>query len=346
MIRCFPVFRVLLVVLFSAGLSPAGSPTLHAQTGAAFYYEQGRSSMTGEDWYSAAESFLECVRLNPAHAEGTAALAECYYELGEFDQALSWIRKARTLARGNLDLANLEAFILAALGRLEEASALITEVLAREPYNKEALFAQAELDIARGRSGDAVTRYREAARRYPDDRRLLISLALVLGSLGDTAGALSSIERALEAHPGDYRIYYYAAYLNAKAERFPAAIRYVEQALFYKNGYGPARSLLASLRYRSGQYEEAARLADEAIALNRDDTSAWYLKGMAYIRLRRNSEAIPVLSMASVIDPEDEFIRSALEEALIASTGLEDPGRIRWAAWHFARARDFRSRNL
>jgi tetratricopeptide (TPR) repeat protein len=319
---------------------------LHAQAGAAFYYEQGRSYMTGEDWYSATESFLECLRLNPAHAEGTAALAEGYYELGEFDQALSWIRKARTLARGNLNLANLEAFILVALGRLDGASAIIAEVLAREPYNKEALFAQAELDIARGRAGDAVVRYRDAVRRYPDDRRLLVSLALVLGSLGDTAGALSYIERALAAHPGDYRIYYYAAYLNAKAERFPTAIRYVEQSLFYKNGYGPARSLLASLRYRSGQYEEAARLADEAIALNRNDTSAWYLKGMSYIRLRRNSEAIVVLSAASTIDPDDEFIRSALEEALIGSTGLENPGRIRWAAWHFARARDFRSRNL
>jgi tetratricopeptide (TPR) repeat protein len=319
---------------------------LHAQSGAAFYYEQGRSSMIGEDWYSAAESFLECLRLNPAHAEGTAALAECYYELGEFDQALSWVRKARTLARGNLELANLEAFILIALGRLDGASALIAEVLVREPYNKEALFVQAELDIARGRSGDAVARYRDAVRRYPDDRRVLASLALVLGSLGDIPGALSYIERALEAHPGDYRMYYYAAYLNAKAERFSTAIRYVEQALFYKNGYGPARSLLASLRYRSGQYEEAARLADEAIALNRNDTSAWYLKGMAYTRLRRNSEAVSVLSTASAIDPDDEFIRSALEEVLISSTSLEDPGRIRWAAWHFTRARDFRSRNL
>ncbi|MDR2630685.1 MAG: tetratricopeptide repeat protein [Spirochaetaceae bacterium] len=346
MTRYAPILRFFPGLLLVTILFSGGGFVLHAQSGAAFYYEQGRSYMTGEDWYSAAESFLECLRLNPAHAEGTAALAECYYELGEFDEALSWVRKARTLARLNLDLANLEAVILVALGRLDGASALIAEVLAREPYNKEALFAQAELDIARGRAGDAVTRYREVVRRYPDDRRVLVSLALVLGSLGDTPGALSYIERALETHPGDYRIYYYAAYLNAKAERFPQAIRYVEQSLFYKNGYGPARSLLASLRYRSGQYEEAARLADEAIALNRNDTSAWYLKGMSYIRLRRNSEAISILATASAIDPGDEFIRTALEETLINSTGLEDPGRIRWAAWHFARARDFRSRNL
>ncbi|MDR1574881.1 MAG: tetratricopeptide repeat protein [Treponema sp.] len=312
---------------------------------AAVYYERGREYMSLEDWYSASESFIECIRLNPAHAEGTAALAECYYELGEFDQALLWARKARSLARSNMAAANLEAFILIALGRLDAAAAVISDVLAREPYNREALFTSGELDIARGRPSEALLRYREAVRRYPDDRRLLISLALVSGSLGDTDTAISFIDRALARHPDDYRVFYYAAYLNAQGARLPQAIRYAEQALYFKPGYGPARSLLASLRYRSGQYEEAARLADESIAADRDDVSAWYLKGLSLIRLGRSADALGVLSAISAAS-DDEFVRAALEETLIASTALEDPRRSRWAAWHFDRARDYRSRNL
>jgi tetratricopeptide (TPR) repeat protein len=329
------------LLLFAA---PGG---LEAQSGTpAFYYNQGRSYMAGEDWYSAAESLLECIRLNPAHAEGNAALAECYYELGEFDQALSWVRKARALARGNMDLANLEASVLIALGRLEGAAAIIAEVLAREPYNKEALFAAAELDIARGRAGEAVARYREVARRYPDDRRVLVSLALVLGSLGDTDSARAYIERALVRHPEDYRVYYYAAYLDSQGGRLASAVRYAERALFFRPGYAPARSLLASLRYRSGQYDEAARLADEAIVRDRGDSGAWYLKGMSYMRLGRRADAVAVFSAAAAAAPEDEFIRAALEELLLSGTSLEEPGRARWASWHFNRARDFRSRNL
>jgi tetratricopeptide (TPR) repeat protein len=341
----------LLAALLLVGLSPlaaqsAGPPGLGGPADAAAFYDRGRLFMAREDWYAAAESLLECLRLNPAHTEGTAALAECYYELGEFDQALLWVRKARTLARVSMPLANLEAFTLIALGRLDGAAALIADVLAREPYNREALFAAAELDIARGRTGDALTRYREAARRYPDDRRVLVSLALSLGSLGDAEGARSYIERALAQHPEDYRVYYYAAYLDAQAGRLASAIRHTERALFFRPGYAPARSLLASLRYRSGQYEEAARLADEAIALNREDIGAWYLKGLAYVRMGRASDAMAVLSVAATIDPGDEFVRSVLEELLIAGTSLEDPGRARWASWHFARGRDFRTRNL
>ncbi|MDR0386867.1 MAG: tetratricopeptide repeat protein, partial [Treponema sp.] len=81
---------------------------------AAFYYERGREYMAAEDWYSAAEALLECIKLSPAHAEAVTSLAECYYELGEYDEALIRIRKARTLARGNMALANLEAVTLIA----------------------------------------------------------------------------------------------------------------------------------------------------------------------------------------------------------------------------------------
>ncbi|MDR0495100.1 MAG: tetratricopeptide repeat protein [Treponema sp.] len=313
---------------------------------AAALYEKARNFMALEDWYSASEALHDCLRLNAAHAEGTAALAECYYELGEFDEALNWTRKARVLARANAAVANLEAVTLIALGRLDDAAAIIAEVLEREPYNREAMYAAGELDIARGRSAEALLRYRDAARRYPDDRRLLISLALVSGSLGDNTTALSFIDRALSQHPDDYRVFYYAAYVNARADRLSQAVSYSEKALNLKPSYGPARSLLANLRYRGGQYEEAARLADASIAANRNDLGAWYLKGLSYIRLGRSAEAITVLGGAVSVDPNDEFIRAALEDTIIAVTALEDQRRGRWAAWHFDRARDFRSRSL
>ncbi|GHV66340.1 hypothetical protein AGMMS49928_00800 [Spirochaetia bacterium] len=320
---------------------------LSAQTPqAALYYEQGREALQGEDWYTAVEAFIECLRLNPAHAEGNASLAECYYNLEEFDQALNWVRKARAMARSSMDLANLEAFTLIALGRLEEAQAVIADILRTEPYNREALFAQAELDIARGRSGDAVIRYREAVRRFPDDRRLLVSLALVAGSLGENAEAKTYIERALLSYPGDYRVYYYAAYLDAQAGNLASAINYIGQALHYRPGYAPARTLLAKLRYRSGQYEEAARLADELIAANRDDPGNWYLKGMSQVRQNKRAEALSTFSLAAAINGEDEFIRAALEDLLISETKLDHPDRARWAVWHFTRAKEYSARNL
>ncbi|MDR2135963.1 MAG: tetratricopeptide repeat protein, partial [Treponema sp.] len=240
--------RALLLILALAGLRRPEAPAQN-RADTEFWYEQGRSLMLEEDWYGASEAFMECVGLNPAHAGASAALAECYYELGEFDQALSWVRSARTLARGDMAVANLEASTLAALGRLDAAQAVVGEVLAREPYNREALFVAGELDLARGRSASAAERFREAARRYPDDRRLLVSLALVLGSLGEDETARSYIAQALSRYPDDSRVHYYAAYLDAQGGRLAQAIRSAEQALYYTPGYAPALSLLGSLRY-------------------------------------------------------------------------------------------------
>ena len=316
------------------------------QVPAASYYERGKNYMAEENWYSAVESFLECLRLNSAHAEGTASLAECYYELAEFDEALNWVRKARALARSNMSVSNLEVFILIALGQLDAASALVTEILKVEPYNREALFAAGELDIARNKPSEALLRYREAVRRYPDDRRLLVSLALVTLSMGDGDTALSYIDNTLKQHPGDYRVFFYAAYIYSANNKVTDAIRYAERALYFKPDHAQSRALMATLRYRNVEYEEAARLCDTAIANNRNDMGAWYLKGLSLIRLRRFQEAITVLSNALSINENDEFIRAILEETLITSTTLEDPRRSRFAAWHFNKARNFRQRNL
>ncbi|MDR2802677.1 MAG: tetratricopeptide repeat protein, partial [Treponema sp.] len=313
---------------------------------AVYFYTQAQSAMLNENWYAAIEDLLECLKLNPAHAEGSAALAECYYELGEYDQALVWARKARSLARLNMEAANLEAFILIALGRLDEAAEIVKYVQSREPYNRNALFTAAELDVAMGKPGDAVKLFRDAARRYPDDRRLLVSLALVLGSLGDTEAAREYIERAEIKHPDDYRVYYYSAYLASRAGRVNSAIHDVERALVLRPGFTPALSLLASLRYRNSEYEEAAAIADRIIAAVHEDAGAWLLKGMAYSSMGRKYDARIILETALGFNSDDEFTRIALEDLVIETTKLEDPQRKRWAVYHFDRARAYRSRNL
>ncbi|MDR0551293.1 MAG: tetratricopeptide repeat protein [Spirochaetaceae bacterium] len=309
-------------------------------------YNEAQVFIADEDWYRAAETLLEAVKQNPAHAESALALSNCYYELGEYDQALSWVRKARALSRKSTDAANLEAFILIALGRLNAAAPVIEGVLKQEPYNREALFAAAELDIAGGRAGDAVRRYRDAARLYPQDRRLLVSLALVLGSLGDFNGSREFIEKAQIAHPADYRVFYYAAYLKAKNGELAAAAADAERALYLRPDFPAARGLLAQIRYRSGSFDNALKLADAAIAEDRSNTESWYLRGMALDRLGRGAEARRSFETALGLNANDEWARAALEENLLREVDLESPERSKAAARHFERAREYKRRVL
>jgi tetratricopeptide (TPR) repeat protein len=338
-------FLVCIALFYSVSVYP------QTKRDAAFFYNEGRVFMLADDYYSAAQSFLEGLKINPAHAETTASLAECYYYLGEYEEALVWVRKARTLARANLDTANLEAFILVAMGQLAEAEDVLKTVLQTEPYNKEALFVQGEIDMARGRNGEALRRYREAVRRYPDDRRLLLSLALVSLSLNDYRSAQGYIDRAMLAHPDDYRVYYYAAWLDARRGDAGKAVEHAEKALYYKEDFAPALALLTTLRYRVGDYEEAIALANGRIAVNRNDKYAHYLKALSLWRIgeadpSRLREARAVLDTVLTIDSDDEFVRALQEEIILQSTSIEDRSRARYAEWHFLRAAEYRQKNL
>jgi tetratricopeptide (TPR) repeat protein len=100
--------RAVLLAAFVACSAAAFAQTAFAQTAfaqaasaqsASALYESGRTAMLEERYYEAMESFLESLRVNPSYAEPVAALAECFYSLGEFDQALSYVRRARALSR-------------------------------------------------------------------------------------------------------------------------------------------------------------------------------------------------------------------------------------------------------
>ncbi|MCL2558827.1 MAG: tetratricopeptide repeat protein [Treponema sp.] len=339
------ISRALFFLAFLALLAPAQSQAQGAAR-AADLYRQARILMADEDWHGASAILRDSLQQSPAHADSALALAECHYELGEFDEALHWARRAKTLSRASAAAANLEAATLIALGMLDEAGATLAEILAREPNNREALFASAELDLALGRPTQALARYRAALSRFPDDRRLLLSLALVSSSVGDMDTALSFASRALAAHPNDHRALHCAAYINAQAGRVAQATAYAEMALRLRPSYAPSRALLGNLRFLGGDFQEAARLANEAIASNPRDMAAWYLRGLSHLRMGLTGEAIAIFGNALALDPSNEFIRFALDEALISGTTLEDPRRARWAQWYFERARSFRARHL
>ncbi|MDR0909163.1 MAG: tetratricopeptide repeat protein [Spirochaetaceae bacterium] len=330
---------ILLITL--AGVFAQGAP-LSADD----WYERGEDALLAGDWYGAVEAFLDALELNSAHAGANAALAESYYELGEYDMALNWVRKARVLSRGSSSLANLEALILITQHKLQDARTILNEILQREPYNREALFTAAELDIAEGRAGGALARFREAAGRFPGDRRVLVSLALTQSALGDAAGAEATIQRALQTNPGDAIVYYYAAYLAGKQGRLADAASYAQTSLQIEANYRPALRLLAQLHYRMGNYPEAISYTDTLIGLNANDDEAQYIKGMALLK-QNDAAGIAVLNTALTINNDDEFSRVMLEDAALSgSIPVDEALRTSLAAWHFSRAKDFQSRNL
>ena len=96
-------------------------------------YLAGSRAQAEENYILAIESYRGALAENPAYLEPMTGLAESFFLLEEYDEALRWVEQALRLDRVNTDLAVLKARILIGLERAPEARELLSGVLARFP---------------------------------------------------------------------------------------------------------------------------------------------------------------------------------------------------------------------
>jgi tetratricopeptide (TPR) repeat protein len=298
-----------------------------------------------EDWYAAIDDYLAAIAKNPSYGEAYLGLAECYYELGEYDQALSYIAKAAPFRKGDSGLANLEGFVRIGLGDLAGAHKAFSSVSAALPNDLDARFGLSLLDLSVGKKTEARARLEESLRISPQNARVLLSLALIASDQGRTTDAQAFVERALRFHGSEPRTQYVAASLAAAAGDFDAAAFHARSALDLKPGYPEARLLLGSLMYASRSYDQAIALMREAVARDRKDGMAWYTLGLAQEGAGKRSDAIYSLKTAASLRPDDEVARIALEFVVTDSTGAENASRAPYADWHVVRGKEFEDRS-
>ena len=298
-----------------------------------------------EDWYPAIDDYLAAVAKNPSYGTAYEGLAECYYELGEYDQALSYVRKAAPFLKGDSGLANLEGFVRIGLGDLAGARKAFASVAGYLPNDLDARFGLSLLDLFGGKKTAARERLEESLRLSPQNGRALLSLALIDSDQGKKAEAQAFVEKALRFHGSEPKTQYVAACLAAGAGDLDKAVFHARSALDLKPGYSEARLLLGGLMYSSGSYDQAIVLMREAVSRDRKNGMAWYTLGMAQDGAGKKADAIYSLKTACALRPDDEIARLALELVVSDSTGSEDPSREAYADWHVARGKEFEDRS-
>ncbi|WP_252723283.1 tetratricopeptide repeat protein [Treponema pedis] len=159
-------------------------------------YRRGTEFQMREDWYSAIEMYQSALKENPSYNLVYQGLAECFYALNEYDQALSSVETARSYKKDDADLQNLHGFILVGLSRIEEAEKIFKTVLQKYPNNPEARFGLAEIEVLHGKLYAASDIYKEALKRQGENRKALLSLALVSYEAGNKSIAEDYIKKS------------------------------------------------------------------------------------------------------------------------------------------------------
>jgi tetratricopeptide (TPR) repeat protein len=287
------VASLLLASLVALNLPPelsgqSGGPSPEPAT-ALGYYSRGEERRFAEDSYGAIDDYMAALRLNANYGEAFVGLAECYYDLEEYDQALSYATRAATYRRDDNSLTDLEAFIRLGLGDTTAARTRFNSVLAVLPNDLDARFGLALLDLAAGKKTEAKGRLEESLRIAPQNARALVSLALIALDQARPADAALLVKKALEAHPGDARVQFVAARVaDARGDR-ETAIFHARNAVSLQPGRAEARRLLGSLLYEARDYEGVSSIMRESTARDRKDQGAWFTLGLAQIALGKTA---------------------------------------------------------
>ncbi|HUX39803.1 MAG TPA: tetratricopeptide repeat protein [Rectinemataceae bacterium] len=324
---------------------PQAQPQATDPATAPGYASRAATRAFSEDWYGAIDDYMAALKINPSFGDAMVGLAKCYYQLGEYDQALSYATQAEPYRRGDRSLVDLEGFIRAGLGDLSTARARFESVLGSSPNDLDARFGLALLDLAEGKKTEARLRFEDSLRIAPLDARSLASLALVSLDQGRPEDASVLVEKALAAHSDDARVQLVAAKVDAARGLTAKAIFHARNAVGLRPGQGGYRALLGSLLYSTGDFKGCEAVMRDAIAVDRKDELAWFALGESQVAQGEVSDAIYSLDTATGLSPDDEVARIALEEIVMDSSPLEGGQRKRYADWHVAKGRELEDRS-
>lgn len=233
--------------------------------------------------------------------------------------ALRALGSARTLA------AELEARLAFALGRVENAMAVLTAAIADEPGSTALLSTRAELRLL---AGDPPGAAADAADAVVLDRRDAGAKALLgraLLQLGRFADAVACLDEALAARPGAVatRLDLAAALDALSSPELGEAV--IVSGLALSPGNAALRSAAMLRRIRAGDFTAALAMAQSARHGGALDACGFGLMGHALSSLGRHAEAADAYVEALKLAPEDPYVRHLAAAAGRVAAGDRAP---------------------
>jgi len=289
----------------------------------------------------AAEALLRDENGAPLDEQSAWLLYQLYLEVDDLDAGLAtaqWMTEREPdELRGWIALAN----VLEKLGRPLEAEEALRRSLEVDPDNLRVYGALARSMRQRGDREGAIGVYHEMLQQAPDDHSTLLALAEVQINDEDVEGAIDTLERVEASYPSDLESVERLGYLLYEARRFedavtrfdrvltllpreyevaffdgvalrrlgrePEAIAAFERVPSHHDYYAEARTQLAAIYERRGEYERA--LADVQSALESEPSRELELY-TATLRAKIGDLDGAVAYLQAMLDkePEDDEI--------------------------------------
>ncbi len=309
-------------------------------------YQAAKGLQEQGEYFAAVEGYTELVREYPVYLEPLTGLAESYFLLGEYQDALTFAERALKLSRADSSLKVLSGRILVGLGSVERAAAVFDEVLSAEPNNTEALLGIAEMNVATGDVGNALKTYTETLDLVPGEKRALLGLLLLSDELEQFDASETYVNAAVRYHGDSPQVQTAVSRHYRRRGRLEDALYHARLAISIRPDYYPGLQAAALAHLVLGEYDSAITYLNEALHIRPGDAQTFYTLGIAYSRTGRTDEAVRSFTSVFRQSRDDELARYALEELVKAEGAGDEALRQSLALYHLERGREFEARFL
>jgi tetratricopeptide (TPR) repeat protein len=247
-------------------------------------------------------------KLDPKNAGYLRMLAETEIGRKEYPHALEHANQALKLLPGDKDSSIVLSSALVGLRRHAEADSILRGLVARYPDSATVRFHMADNLAAMGRLEESLSHFDAVMRLSPENRDFRRSRANVLYALGRESEAISEWKALAALMPADQKAMINLGWASWKNRDLEAAYKYGDQLLLLDPRNTTYLRFVANVQIERGDQADALRMAQRALEISGRDKDASLIKAKALFNLRRDKEAMAVLTELFKSYPEDQRI--------------------------------------
>jgi tetratricopeptide (TPR) repeat protein len=228
-----------------------------------------------------------------------------------------------TAADDSLQFHLQKAQTLVKQGKKEEASGILTGIMATHPYNKEAVQWWLIANMKRSPTGevDAIPMLDSLARMYPDNTGILFFKVFIQAENGMNQEALANVENLIKIQPDDADNWIIKGQILHALGRFQEAATAFDRSIVLNPARTDVYGMKAASLIKLGKLDDALAAVNHAIDLSPNDPSAIYNRACIYSLLGNKVNALSDLKKAIEMNPEfkkyapnDEDLKSLYDD--------------------------------
>ena len=271
-------------------------------------------ALAGEGGLEMGIIFLQfALYLEPDFPLAYAALAEAYESAKTYGLEIEALDQIKAESPLWLNVQIQKALALNSLERVDDAKALLEELIGKSPKDVRPLDALGNILRSHERYGEARGYYSRALTLTPapvkDNWALFYSRGVCNERLKDWPAAESDFKRALALAPEESLVLNYLGYSWVDQGRnLKQAMEYIRKAVKLKPDDGYYVDSLGWAYYRLGNLPAAVETLERAVELKPDDPIINDHLGDAYWKVGRKLEAKYQWQQALTLSPEDDLV--------------------------------------